>query len=77
MWEGGDNQKGTGPARLWTLHAEGVERKDIMRKFACKADALHTLWRPHMPILQGPVKPLYFNDEGQPVYTYMVSVPPC
>ena len=23
----------------------------------------------------GPVNPLYFNDEGQPVYTYMVSVP--
>ena len=22
-----------------------------------------------------PVNPLYFNDEGQPVYTYMVSVP--
>ena len=21
-------------ARLWTLHAEGVERKDIMRRFA-------------------------------------------
>ena len=20
-------------------------------------------------------EPLYFNDEGQPVYTYMVSVP--
>ena len=25
----------------------------------------------------GASEPLYFNDEGQPVYTYMVSVPPC
>ena len=24
----------------------------------------------------GASEPLYFNDEGQPVYTYMVSVPP-
>ena len=23
----------------------------------------------------GASEPLYFNDEGQPVYTYMVSVP--
>ena len=42
-------------ARLWMLHAEGVERKDIMRRFACKENALHTLWRPHRPILHRPV----------------------
>ena len=30
-------------ARLWTLHAAGVERKDIIRKLASKEDALHTL----------------------------------
>ena len=41
-------------ARLWTLLAEGVERKDIMRKFACKENPLHTLWRHHRPIQQGP-----------------------
>ena len=44
-------------ARLWMLHAEGVERKDTMRRFACMGNALHTLWRPHRPILQGPVNP--------------------
>ena len=64
-------------ARLWMLLAKGVERKDIMRKFAYMENSLHTLWRHHRPIQQGPraSEPLYFNDEGQPVYTYMVSVP--
>ena len=64
-------------ARLWTPLAEGVERKDIMRKFAYKENALHTLWRHHRlnSAGAGASEPLYFNDEGQPVYTYMVSVP--
>ena len=30
-------------ARLWMPLAEGVERKDIMRKFAYSENALHTL----------------------------------
>ena len=30
-------------ARLWMLLAEGVERKDIMRKFTYKENAQHTL----------------------------------
>ena len=34
-------------ARLWMLLAEGVARKDIMKRFACRANALHTLWRHH------------------------------
>ena len=41
-------------ARLWMLCAEGVVRKDIMRKFACIGNALHTLSRHNRPILQGP-----------------------
>ena len=32
-------------ARLWMLLAEGVARKDIMKRFACRENALHTLWR--------------------------------
>ena len=32
-------------ARLWMLLAEGVGRKDIMKRFACRVNALHTLWR--------------------------------
>ena len=41
-------------ARLWTPLAEGVERKDIMKKFAYKENALDTPWRHHRPIQQGP-----------------------
>ena len=64
-------------ARLWTLHAEGVERKDIMRRFACKGKcSAHSLETPQANSAgAGAGEPLYFNDEGQPVYTYMVSVP--
>ena len=62
-------------ARLWMLHAEGVERKDIMRRFACKGKcSAHSLETPQANSA-GASEPLYFNDEGQPVYTYMVSVP--
>ena len=64
-------------ARLWMLLAEGVARKDIMKRFACRVNSLHTLWRHHRLTSAGAgaSEPLYFNDEGQPVYTYMVSVP--
>ena len=34
-------------ARLWTLLAEGVARRDITKRFACRVNALHTLWRHH------------------------------
>ena len=61
-------------ARLWMLHAEGVERKDIMRKFVCKEDALPTLWRPHRPILQGPVNPyISMMRDNQSTLTWSVS----
>ena len=40
---------------------------------------LHTFFRSstgfHQLCRAGASEPLYFNDEGQPVYTYMVSVP--
>ena len=64
-------------ARLWTLLAEGVARKDITKRFACRVNGLHTLWRQPQTTSAGAgaSEPLYFNDEGQPVYTYMVSVP--
>ena len=46
-------------AKLWMLHAEDVVRKDIMRRFALRENALHTLWKFHRPTLQGqgPVNP--------------------
>ena len=64
-------------ARLWTLLAEGVERKDIMKKFPYKEKcSAHSLETPKANSAgAGASEPLYFNDEGQPVYTYMVSVP--
>ena len=34
-------------ARLWMLLAEGVARRDIMKRFAFRVNALHTLWRHH------------------------------
>ena len=63
-------------ARLWTLLAEGVAKRDITKRFACRANTLHTLETPQMTSAgAGTSEPLYFNDERQPVYTYMVSVP--
>ena len=55
----------------------GCGKKGHYEESLPEGKTLHTLWKLHRPILQGqgPVKPLYFNDEGQPVYTYMVSVP--
>ena len=40
-------------AKLWMLLADGVERKDIMKRFAYRENALHTLWRPHSHISRG------------------------
>ena len=46
-------------ARLWMLLAEGVAKRDIMKRFACRANTLHTLWRCHRQLQQGlePVNP--------------------
>ena len=62
-------------ARLWTLLAEGVAGKDIMRRFACKGNALHTLSR-HRPIQQGPgpVNPyISMMRDSQSTLTWSVS----
>ena len=63
-------------ARLWMLLAEGVARRDITKRFAFRVKALHSLETPQATSAgAGASEPLYFNDEVQPVYTYMVSVP--
>ena len=65
-------------ARLWTLLAEGVARKDIMKRFACRVNAsAHSLETTtnHFSRGLGPVNPYISMMRGQPVYTYMVSVP--
>ena len=62
-------------ARLWMLLAEGVAGKDIMRRFACKGNALHTLSR-HRPIQQGlePVNPyISMMRDSQSTLTWSVS----
>ena len=64
-------------ARLWMLLAEGVARKDIMKRFACRVNALHTLWRHHRPLQQGlgPVNPyISMMRDSQSTLTW-VSVP--
>ena len=56
--------------------AEGVERKDTMRKFAYKGNALHTLWRHHMPVQQGlgPMNPyISMMRDSQSTLTWSVS----
>ena len=57
--------------------AEDVERKDTMRRFASRGNApTHSLEAPQAGSAgAGASEPLYFNDKGQPVYTYMVSIP--
>ena len=42
MWER-QTPKGTGTAKLWMQHAEDVERKDTLRRFASRGNAPHTL----------------------------------
>ena len=63
-------------ARLWTLLAEGVARKDIMKRFACRVNTLHTLWRHHKPLQQGlgPVNPyISMMRDSQSTLTWLVS----
>ena len=63
-------------ARLWTLLAEGVARKDITKRFACRVNALHTLWRHHRQLQQGlqPVNPyISMMRDNQFTLTWLVS----
>ena len=60
-------------------HAEDVERKGHYEK-VCLKGKCSTLTREFQQANSagaGAGEPLYFSDEGQPIYTYMVSVPPC
>ena len=63
-------------ARLWMLLAEAVARKDIMKRFAYRENALHTLWRHHRPLQQGlePVNPyISMMRDSQSTLTWLVS----
>ena len=64
-------------ARLWMLLAEGVAKRGHYKKVCLQGKhSAHSLETPQMTLAgAGASEPLYFNDEGQPVYAYMVSVP--
>ena len=63
-------------ARLWMLLAEGVARRDITKRFVCRVNTLHTLWRHHRQLQQGlgPVN-LYISmmRDNQFTLTWLVS----
>ena len=63
----------------WQRHGRGCGKKGHYKKVClqgkCSAHSLESLQMTSAGAAAG--EPLYFNDEGQPVYTYMVSVPPC
>ena len=67
-------------AKLWTRCVEAVERKDTLRRSVSRGNIPHThsLEVPQASTSTSGAwagEPLYFDDEGQPVNTYMVSVP--
>ena len=59
------------------LLAEGVAKRGHYEKVCLQGKhSAHSLETPQMTSTgAGASEPLYFNDEGQPVYAYMVSVP--
>ena len=65
--------------KLWTQCAEVVEKRDTLRKSVSRLNVPHIHLRFHKlpPLLQGqgPVNPLYFDNDGQPVFAHMVGDP--
>ena len=61
------------------LCAEVVEKRDTLRKSVSRLNIPHIHLRFHKlpPVLAGAgaSEPLYFDDDGQPIFTHMVSVP--
>ena len=58
-------------AKLWTQCVEVMERRDILRKSVSRSiPHIHLKFHKLPPALQGqgPVKPLYFDNDGQPVF---------
>ena len=62
------------------LMCRGCGKKGHYEKMCLKKCSTHSLEVPQASTSTagaGASEPLYFDDGGQPVYTYMVSVPPC
>ena len=74
----GKHQKVPRTVELWTQCAEVVEKRDTLRKSVSRLNIPHI----HSEVPQaststagaGATEPLYFDDDGQPVFTHMVSV---
>ena len=63
--------------KLWTWCVEVVEKKGHFEKVCLKKHSTHSLEVPQTSTSSagaGASEPLYFDD-GQPVFTHMVSVP--
>ena len=61
--------------KLWMLCAEVMERKDTLRKSVSRLNVPHSLEVPQASTSSaGAGEPLYFDDDGQPIFTHMVSV---
>ena len=61
--------------KLWMLCAEVVEKRDTLRKSGLKAKcSTHSLEVPQASTSSagaGAGEPLYFDDDGQPIFTHM------
>ena len=78
MWER-QTPKGTG-LQSFGHYVQGCGKKGHFEKVCLKKCSTHSLEVPQASTSTagaGASEPLYFDDEGQQVYTYMVSVPPC
>ena len=64
--------------KLWMRCAEVVEKRDTLRKSVSRnVPHIHLRFHKLPPVLQGAGagEPLYFDDNGQPIFAHMVSVP--
>ena len=72
------NTRKYGTVELWMQCAEFVEKKGHFEKVCLKAKhSTHSLEVPQASTSTagaGAGEPLYFDDDGQPVFTHMVSV---
>ena len=61
--------------KLWMWCAEVVEKRDTLRKSVSR-NIPHSFEVPQASTSSaGASEPLYFDDDGQPIFTHMVSVP--
>ena len=62
--------------KLWMLCAEVVEKRDILRKSLKAKHSTHSLEVPQASTSSagaGASESLYFDDDGQPIFTHMVN----